>query len=111
MLDIIATLKDEGQLSESLIAALGGKEGEGTVATDEQFKLPDLVSSELSRERQAALEEECELLKPLPKPAIKPRSYSHTHYDKEKIKMEQQYSGNNRDRKQRSYCNKISSLS
>ena len=87
LLDIIAASKDEERPSELLIAAFGGMAGEGTVAMDEQFKLLDLVSSESSRERQAALEEECELLKPLPKPAIKPRSYSCTHYDKEKIKL------------------------
>ena len=67
--------------------ALGGKAEEQTVATDEQFKLPDMVSSESVREGHAASEQEWELLKPLLKPAIKPRSCFHTHYDKEKIKL------------------------
>ena len=87
LLDVIATSKDEEQPSESLIAVLGGKAGEQTVSMDEQFKLPDMVSSESVREGHAASEQEWELLKPLPKPVIKPRSYFRTHYDKEKIKL------------------------
>ena len=87
LLDILAALKDEKQVSEPLIAALGGKATEGMVAMDDQFKLPDLVSSESVKEGQAASEQEQELLKPLLKPAIKPRSYFCTHYDKKKIKL------------------------
>ena len=40
LLDIIASSKDEEQLSESLIAALGGKTREEMTMTDEQLKLP-----------------------------------------------------------------------
>ena len=58
LLDIIASSKDEEQLSESLMVVLGGKAGEKTAMTDEQFKLPDLVLSELAKEREAALEVE-----------------------------------------------------
>ena len=87
LLDIIASLKDEEQPSESLIAVLGGKTAEETVASDEQFKLPDLVSPEAVKEGEEMLEEERELLKPLPKPSIKPRAYSRKQIDKEKIKL------------------------
>ena len=55
--------------------------------TDEQFKLPDLVLPESTKEGEAELEEERELLKPLLKPAIKPRAYSCAHFNKEKIKI------------------------
>ena len=49
LLDIIASSKEE-QPSESLMAALSGKTGEKAAATDEQFRLPDLVSSESAKE-------------------------------------------------------------
>ena len=58
-----------------------------TVVTDDQFKLPDLVSWESVKEGHAASEQEKELLKPLLKLAIKPRSYFRMHYDKKKIKL------------------------
>ena len=54
--------------------------------TDEQFKLPDLVS-EATKEGEERLEEEQELLKPLPKPLIKPKAYPRKWIDKEKIKL------------------------
>ena len=68
---------------------LGGKAGEETsdTMTDEQFKLPDLVSPESMKEGKAELEQERELLKSLLKPAIEPRAYSHTYFDKAKIKI------------------------
>ena len=46
LLDILAASKDEKPASESLIVALGGKSMVALVAIDDQFKLPDLVSSE-----------------------------------------------------------------
>ena len=52
LLDVIAASKDEEQVSDLLIAVLGGKATEGTVVMDDQFKLPDLVSSESVRVRQ-----------------------------------------------------------
>ena len=58
LLDVIASSKDEEQWSESLKAALGGKTGEGTAVTDEQFKLPDLVLPEAAKEGEEMLEEE-----------------------------------------------------
>ena len=85
-MEVLAASKDEEQASESLIAALEGKAMEGTVVMDDQFKLLDLVSSE-SKEGQAASEWEKELLKPLPEPTSKPRSYFHMHYDEKKIKL------------------------
>ena len=87
LFDIIASLKDEEQLSESRIVALGGKTGEGMAKTNEQFKLPDLVLPEVVKEGEAALKEEQELVKPLPKPTIKLRAYCRTCFDKEKIKL------------------------
>ena len=88
MLDIIASLKDEEQPSQSLIVALGSETGkERSKATmDDQFKLPDLVLPESTKEGEAEWEEERELLKPLPKPSIKPWAYSCTHFDKVMIK-------------------------
>ena len=81
--------KDEEQPSQSLIVVLGGKTRKETseTTTDEQFNLPDLVSPESMKEGEAELEQERELLKPLLKPAIKPRAYSHTYFDKAKIKI------------------------
>ena len=88
LLDIIASSKHEEQPSKSLLAALGSKTVEGTTTTtDEQFKLLDLVSSESAKEREAVLEAEQELFKPLPKPAVKQRSYSLTRFNKEQIKL------------------------
>ena len=57
LLDVLAASKDEELASESLIAALGGKAMEGMVAMDDQFKLPDLVSSE-SKEDQVPSQQE-----------------------------------------------------
>ena len=87
LLDIITSSKDESQPSQLLIAVLGGKTREETATTDEHFTLPDLVLPESTKEREAEVEEERDLLKPLLKPAIKPRAYSHTHFNKEKIKI------------------------
>ena len=70
-----------------MLAALGGRTTEEMVVMDEQFKLPDLGSSEAMKEREETLEEERELLKPLPKPSVKLRSYSRKWIDKEKIKL------------------------
>ena len=66
LLDVIASLKDEEQPSELLMAVLSGKTGEKAAMMDEQFRLPDIVLSESVEEREAALEVEQELLKPLP---------------------------------------------
>ena len=52
--------------------------------TDEQFKLPELVAM---KEGEEILEEEQELLKPLPKPLIKLTAYPRKQIDKEKIKL------------------------
>ena len=87
LLDHITSSKDEEQPSKSLIVALDGKTLETTATMDKQFRLPDLVSSESVKEREAALAVELELFKPLPKPAIKPRVYSRTHFNKEQIKL------------------------
>ena len=57
LLDVLAASEDEEPASESLIAALWGKTTEGLVATDDQFKLPDLVLSE-AMEGQVPSQEE-----------------------------------------------------
>ena len=85
LLDVLAASKHEETASESLIVALGGKSMIGSVGMDNQFKLPDLVSSEAKD--QVPLQQEQELLQPLPKLASKPRTYHHTHYSKEQIKL------------------------
>ena len=46
LLDILAASKEDEPASDSLIAVLGGKSMVGSTATDDQFKLPDLVLSE-----------------------------------------------------------------
>ena len=88
LLDIIASSKDKEQPNQSLIMMLGGENGKETsvAMTDEQFKLPDLITPELTKEGKTELEQERELLKPLPNPSLKPRAYSRTHFDKTKIK-------------------------
>ena len=68
-----------------MIAALGGKSMVESTATDDQFKLPDLVSSEAKE--QTLSQHEQELLKPLPRPVSKPRKYFRTHFSKEQIKL------------------------
>ena len=85
LLDILAASKEEEPASDSLIAALGGKSMVGSAATDDQFKLPDLVSSEAKE--QTPSQQEQELLKPLPRPVSKPPKYLHMHYSKEQIKL------------------------
>ena len=54
-------------------------------ATDDQFKLPDLVSSEVKE--QTSSWQEQELLKPLLRPISKPHKYFYTHFSKEQIKL------------------------
>ena len=56
--------------------------------TDEQSKLPDLVMPKSMKEGETEMEQEEELLKPLPKPSLKPQAYSRTHFDKTKIKTD-----------------------
>ena len=65
---------------------LGGEPKKGTT-TDDPFKLPDLVTPKTTKEGEVELEEERELLKPLQQPAIKPQAYTHSHFDKAKIKL------------------------
>ena len=65
--------------------ALGGRSTVGSAATDDQFKLPDVVLSEAKE--QVPSQQEQELLKPLPRPVSKPQKYFCTHYSKEQIKL------------------------
>ena len=71
-------------VASTVIAALGGKTTKKPEMTDEQFKLPDLVAT---KEGEEMFEEERELLKPLPKPSIKLRTYPCKWIDTEKIKL------------------------
>ena len=82
---MITALKEDEAASDLLIAALRGKSAVDSRATDDQFKLPDLVSSEAKEETSS--QQEQELLKPLPKPVSKPRKYFCTHFSKEQIKL------------------------
>ena len=82
---MLATSKEDEVTSDSLIVALGGKSVVGSTATDDQFKLLDLVSSEVKE--QTSLQQEQELLKPLPRPVSKPQKYFCTHFSKEQIKL------------------------
>ena len=82
---MLAAGKEDEAASDSLMAALGGKSTEHSSATEDQFKLPDLVLSEVAE--QTSSWQEQELLKPLPRPVSKPRKYFHTHFSKEQIKL------------------------
>ena len=70
---MLAAGKEDEAASDSLIVALGGKSMVSSTATDDQFKLPDLVSLEVNE--QTLSQQEQELLKPLPRPVSKPRKY------------------------------------
>ena len=48
LLDMLAAGKEDEAASDSLIAALGGKSTVSSTAAYDQFKLPDLVSSEVN---------------------------------------------------------------
>ena len=85
LLDVITASKEDEAASDLLIAALGGKFAVDLRATDDQIKLPDLVSSEAKEETSS--QQEQELLKPLPKLVSKPQKYFHTHFSKEQIKL------------------------
>ena len=85
LLDVLAAAKEDKVASDFLIAALKGKSAVDSTATDDQFKLPDLVSSEAKE--QMSSQQEQELLKPLLRPVSKPQKYFHTHFSKEQIKL------------------------
>ena len=87
LLDVKASLKDDDPPSKSLFTALGSETEKGTTTTDDAFKLPDLVTPEVTKEGEVELQQEKELLKPLQQPVIKPRVYTHGHFDKSKIKL------------------------
>ena len=82
---MLAAGKEDEVASDSLIAALGGKSMVDPTATDDQFKLPDLVLSE-GKEQTSSWQEQ-ELLKPLLRPVSKPHKYFRTHFSKEQIKL------------------------
>ena len=85
LLDVLAAGKEDEVASDSLMAALGGKSTEHSSAPEDQFKLPDLVSSEVAEQMLSWQEQE--LLKPLPRPVSKPHKYFCTHFSKEQIKL------------------------
>ena len=85
LLDMLAAVKEDEAASDSLIVALGGKSAVDSTGTDDQFKLPDLVSSEAKE--QMSSQQEQELLKPLSRPVSKPQKYFRTHFSKEQIKL------------------------
>ena len=82
---MLAVGKEDEVASDSLIVSLGGKSTVDLTATDDQFKLPDLVS--FQAKEQISSQQEQELLKPLPRPVSKPRKYFCTHFSKEQIKL------------------------
>ena len=85
LLDVLAAGKEEEAASDFLIVALGGKSMVSSTAAVDQFKLPDLVPSEVNEQMSSWQEQE--LLKPLPRPISKPRKYFCTHFSKEQIKL------------------------
>ena len=84
LLQAISQSKEGERTSRSLIMALEGADMTEPVSFEDQFKLPDLVSTEGGDQ---VSEHEKELLKPPQWPVNKPRKYIHTHFDKEKIKL------------------------
>ena len=82
---MLAAGKEDEVASDSLIAALGGKSTVDLSAADDQFKLLDLVLSEVKE--QTSSRQEQELLKPLPRPISKPRKYFCTNFSKEQVKL------------------------
>ena len=64
LLDVLAAGKEDEVTSDSLMAALGGESTAHSSAAEDQFKLLDLVSSEVTE--QTLSWQEQELLKPLP---------------------------------------------
>ena len=85
-------------MSKGLLQALGGsKQGEKvsglllaamgvccSESVEEQFKLPDLVASEVQEDTSR---KEKELFIKLKQPASKPRKYFRSHFDKQQIKQ------------------------
>ena len=84
LLQALAQSKEDKTTSRSLIAALEGTATGESVSFEDQFKLPDLVSTEGGEQ---TLQQEKELLKPLQWPVSRPRKYIRTHFNKEKIKI------------------------
>ena len=84
LLQALVQLKEEEMARSSLIVALEGMTLGESVAFEDQFKLPDLVSMEGGE--QMSLQEK-KLLKPPQQPVSKPQKYICTKLNKEKIKI------------------------
>ena len=84
LLQALAQSKKDEMTSRSLIAALEGTAMEEAVSFEDQFKLPDLVSTEGGDQ---ALQQEKDLLKPPQWPVSRPQKYIRMHFNKEKIKI------------------------
>ena len=82
---MLAAGKEDEVASDSLIVALGGKSTTYSSAAEDQFKLPDFVSSKVTKQTWSWQEQE--LLKPVPRPVSKSRKYFHTLFSKEQIKL------------------------
>ena len=55
LLDVIASSKDDDPPSKLLLTALGSEMEKGTLTADNAFKLPDLVTQEVTKEGEAEL--------------------------------------------------------
>ena len=80
----LAQSKEDETTSRSLIVALEGTAMAEVAPFKDQFKLPDLVSTEGGDQTS---QQEKELLKPPQRPVSKPQKYIRTHFNKEKIKI------------------------
>ena len=84
LLQALSQSQEDETTSRSLIAALEGTAMGEAVSFEDQFKLPDLVSTEGVDQTP---QQEKELLKPPQRPISKPQKYICTHFNKEKIKI------------------------
>ena len=75
-----AQSKEYKMASRSLIAALEGTGMGESVSFKDEFKLPDLVSTEGGEQTS---QQEKELLKPPQQPVSTPQKYIYTHFNKE----------------------------
>ena len=76
LLDVITSTKDNAPANQSLLTVLGGEKDQEKTGVEDLFKLLDLLMLEYTKEQQAELQREKELLKPLEQPKIKPKLYT-----------------------------------
>ena len=84
LLQALGGSKQGEKVSGLLSAAMGEPAKEVSESVEEQFKLPDLVASEVQEDTSR---KEKELFIKPKQPASKPKQYFRTHFDKQQIKQ------------------------